>query len=97
MPGPTRRRREAEAGSAEPNDELATRHCDGAERERSGPCVFVEVVVVALERAARNADGVGHDVELVEIAVADEVTPASSAPRPAALVDETGHARHDYR
>jgi hypothetical protein len=57
----------------------------------------VEVVVVALERAARNADGVGHDVELVEIAVADEVTPPSSAPRPAALVDETGHARHDYR
>jgi predicted metal-dependent HD superfamily phosphohydrolase len=51
--------------------------------------------VIALEGSAGHIEPRRESVELVEIVVAHEVAPASPAPQPSALVDETGHGRHD--
>src|SRR3546814_17539251 len=50
-----------------------------------------ELVVVALEPAALDAQELGHRVELVVALVAHEVRPPEASPRPHGRVDEDRH------
>ena len=84
--------RAAQPGRAEAADELAGVHRQGAEGDGALPVLGGDVVVVALEPAALEAEPLGERVELLEVGVADEVGPAPPSPRPHRLVHEDRHA-----
>lgn len=64
----------------------------GAGRDQRVDAVVGHVVVVAVEAATGKALGRGERVQLVEIAVADQMRPQAAVGRPARIVDENRHA-----
>ncbi len=91
--GTARRRAQPQPGGAQPAHQLATFHLLCAGRHHLGAVLFWHVVVIALERAARDTQSSGELVQFVEGVVTDEVTPPPSTPPPPGFVDEHGHGR----
>jgi hypothetical protein len=81
----------AEAGVAQPHNQLARPHGDRAEPHGFGAHRLRHVVVVALEPFAAQLQPVGEGVQLGVAAVTDQVRPAPAAPAPDGPVDEDRH------
>lgn len=90
----SRRRPEAQAGIAEPFQQLAARHLDRSGLDGSRTQFRRHVVVIAVERPSGKTEFRSEPVQFVEIDIAHQMTPAPSAPRPETLVDQQRHAGH---
>lgn len=65
--------------------------CTGGEEPRNG--IRRDVVVIAVEGSTGDALRCGESVQLVQIAVADQMRPESTMRRPDRVVDENAHVR----
>jgi predicted metal-dependent HD superfamily phosphohydrolase len=93
---PASGRTKTQAGGAQARHDLAARHRLGAQGDGAVASLLVEVVVVAVESAAGDAEPSGEGVELVEALVRHEMAPPPAPPEPPAFVDEN-HACHHRR
>ena len=85
------RRRQPQASVTEPSHELAALHHDGSRSDHGVSVLLGNVVVVALERTARDAEALSEGVELVVRFIADEMAPLSTVEPPARLVHQDRH------
>lgn len=78
----------AETSFGQASDELLARHQHGASLESCRMQMRRDVVVVALEGAARDAENLGERVQLVDADITHHVTPPALAVPPLRRVDE---------
>ena len=65
--------------------------CAGARGDEPRVRLIGHVVVVAVEPAAGDAVRLGERVQLVQVAVADQMRPQPAVRRPARIVDQDRH------
>jgi predicted metal-dependent HD superfamily phosphohydrolase len=90
-PRPPFGRTQTESGGAQPTHEFAALHDLGAGSDHVVAVLLGDVVVVALEPAARNPDLVGELEQFVVRHVRHQMTPLLAAVPPARFVDEDRH------
>jgi hypothetical protein len=84
-------RRQTEASAAESAEQLTALHLRGPCFDHLRTVRQRNVVVIALEAAARNSDRVGEAVQLVVGVIADEVAPLLAPVPPSRFVNQDGH------
>jgi hypothetical protein len=91
QPGPSLGWSQAQPGGAQASHQFAAADLGRSGGDDTSPMLLGNVVMVPLERAARNPQAGGEVVQLGERGVAHQVAPASAAPPPERFVDEHGH------
>ena len=84
-------RRQTQSGAAQATEQLTALHLRGPRIDHLRPVRLRNVVVIALEAAARDADHVREAVQLIVGVVTDEVAPLLAPVPPSRFVDQDGH------
>lgn len=79
------------SGSPQSGDQFAAVDGDGASLQCPGAQLLGDVVVIALEGPAWNAQCLGESVQFGVAVVAHQVRPAGATVRPVGIVDVHGH------
>lgn len=84
---------QSQPSRAKSSEQFATADLDRAMGDDVGAELFWDVIVIALKSSAWDASSVGEFVKLVEVTIADQVTPAASPPVPQRFVDQDCHGQ----